>query len=685
LALVARSFLLSPMSFRVQEAIHKWEVGIGQRVVKATAAVLLFAGLAVWYDLRVFKGLSTREGMDAAQLGRNISRAKGFTTDLIRPFSIHLTLKKELSADADDEQSSAKPQLQDAASRINLDRRRHPDLANGPVWPVVLAGVLKVMPFDYPDLLAMRTFTVYAPDLWIVGFNQLIFLVVLVLAFRLARGLFDEGVAWMSIAVIAGTELCWGLTGAGHGTVLLIAIVLGMLTFLAKIDQLAREESGAVIGDPAAAKNHRRMFLLAAGAGLLAGLAGLTRYGVMVLIVPVVIWLGLVPSPKKATLAFIGALVFAVVTLPWFARNYTVSETPFGTATYNFAAGHGYFGGDELERSLNPDLNRIEPGQVWDKLVENVIKIDLASFAGTWATALFVIGMLVPFRNPTLGRVRWLVVWCACALAIVQALGGTALPAEEARLSGGNLMMVVGPATLIFGVGFLFVLLEGLAPAFRWLALGVTAGLVWLPLIKSLTSYHALTYYPPSIQEKAASIETSDWVMSDVPWAMAWYGDRTSVWLTVRHRDPAITDESSAATNQPPRELGNDFYSMHRLRPIAALYLAGPGLDAIRTADVAQWRGEDVAREGEDWREFLELAATLMKRAEGAEADRDTLRRLLQLADQHWAYGEDDKWGQFLLGIYVNGEVPTGFPLKRAPYGLWPELFLTETERNSGQ
>jgi hypothetical protein len=140
--------------------------------------------------------------------------------------------------------------------------------------------------------------------------------------------------------------------------------------------------------------------------------------------------------------------------------------------------------------------------------------------------------------------------------------------------------------------------------------------------------------------------------------------------------------QAEGSTSSSP-VIGNDFYSMHRLRPISALYMAGNVLNSVRTADVAEWRREAGDREGDDWRQFLELASGLMKRLPEGKEEVEVLRRLLQLADQHWAYGTDDKWPGFLLGIFVNGEVPTGFPLKRAPYGLWPEVFLTETERKA--
>jgi len=34
-----------------------------------------------------------------------------------------------------------------------------------------------------------------------------------------------------------------------------------------------------------------------------------------------------------------------------------------------------------------------------------------------------------------------------------------------------------------------------------------------------------------------------------------------------------------------------------------------------------------------------------------------------------------------VLRTFLKSEVPTGFPLQRAPQGLLPELFLTDSER----
>jgi hypothetical protein len=63
-----------------QNLIHKLEVGAGRRYLRVIALVLVVAALILRYDFHAYKNLYTPEGMDAAQLARNIAQGKGYTT-----------------------------------------------------------------------------------------------------------------------------------------------------------------------------------------------------------------------------------------------------------------------------------------------------------------------------------------------------------------------------------------------------------------------------------------------------------------------------------------------------------------------------------------------------------------------------------------------------------------------------
>jgi hypothetical protein len=195
----------------------------------------------------------------------------------------------------------------------------------------------------------------------------------------------------------------------------------------------------------------------------------------------------------------------------------------------------------------------------------------------------------------------------------------------------------------LFGISLFFMLLEqfGMKEAgMRVFSMAAFTLLAAVPLLFSLfTPIHAARacyppYYPPYIQEKSQWMGEKDLIMSDFPWAVAWYGRRQSVWLSLKY-----SEEVSP-------KYRNDFEVMNQQgKPIRALYLSARTLKTIETQALSAWL-----------------------RGEGAE---------------NWEEAVSD-WDTFvLLGTYLKHEVPTGFPLKRAPFGLSPELFLSDSERNS--
>ena len=68
------------MGMKLQEFIHNLEMGAGGRALQLAVAVVAMAAVAVFYDLAAFKNLATQEGMDTAQLARNMAEGRGYTT-----------------------------------------------------------------------------------------------------------------------------------------------------------------------------------------------------------------------------------------------------------------------------------------------------------------------------------------------------------------------------------------------------------------------------------------------------------------------------------------------------------------------------------------------------------------------------------------------------------------------------
>ena len=593
------------MSLKVQEFIHRLEEGAGSRHLKLALAFIVAAALLAGYDLLCYRNLTTEEGMDAAQLARNVAAGRGYTTSYIRPFSIFLLNRHHEKFD---------PAIME----------NHPDLAQPPVYPGLLAALMKVLPARQ-ELQGMQRFQVYRPDLGIALFNQGLFLIAVWLTFRLARRLFDEPVAWMAAAVLLGSELFWRFSVSGLSTLLLLVIFLGVSWCLVALEQAAREGR----------RGAGWLFGLAIATGVFVGLGGLTRYAFMVLIVPVCAYQMIFFGPQRIKLAFTTLAACAVVMTPWVARNFNVSGTPFGTAGYALLQNTTAFGENELERTLNPDLGRVEAGNYLRKLVEGlrpIVSNDLPRLGGSWVTAFFLAGLLVPFRNPGLARLRYFLLLSLVVLCVAQALGRTHLTGDSPEVNSENLLVLLAPLAFIYGAGLFSILLDQLAlraPPLRLAAIGgfilaasAPLALAWLPPRPSPIVWPP--YHPPAIQRAAGWMKEKDLMISDFPWAVAWYGDRQCALLTVEYKsDPTVAKK-------------NGYRELDDYKPIKALYLSPKILKAVEMQ-------------------------TLIRGLEG----------------KGWS------WENFVLEALVHREIPADFPLRKAAADfLYAEqLFLSDVER----
>ena len=596
----------------LQEMIHKLEVGPWIRHFKIGLAALALLGSVLGYNFYSFKNFGTQEAMDSAQLARNVAQGKGYTTSFVRPLSLYLVEQRYLASHAKGDSSTKSERAQ--------IKGNHPDLANPPVYPAFLAAVMKVMPMKW-TIDPTRAFWSqggrfwrYEPDFVISLFNQMIFLAVIVLTFLLARRLFDPGVAWLSCFLLLGSELLWRFSVSGLSTMLLMLVFVALAWCLVLLEQEVREPKG----EP------RRLFGLAAAAGALVGLGMLTRYSLGWLILPVGIYLILFGGPRKAGLCLLTVAIFLVMVSPWVYRNLKVSGVPFGTATFAVLEGTPLIPGHQLERSLTPDFKYF----LWSlsgKLFSNarvLLQDELPRLGGSWLTALFLVGLLLGFRNPAIRRLRYFLTTSLATLAVVQALGRTQLAEDSPGVNSENLIVLLVPLVFVFGVSLFFMLLDQMNLLFkgmRPIIVGAFGMVMTLPMLLSfLPPRSSPIPYPPyhahAIQQVSGWLKPDELMMSDVPWAVAWYGQRQCVWLTLD------ADDSFSAVDD-------------KLKPVSGLYLTPLTMDARFVTD--------------------------------------------------WIKPGAKGWGTFLLeSILVRHAFPTTFPLREAAPGYLPDqLFLTDSKK----
>jgi hypothetical protein len=601
-----------PLSELIQMLIHKLEVGTGSRYLRYFALVVGVVALAFFYDLRAYRNLATPEAMDSAQLARNISEGKGYTTLFLRPLSLYL-MQKHAAAQNPDAGTNAPPD----PVRI---KTAHPDISNPPVYPLVLAGLMKMLPFDYtvnlkkPFWTNSGSFWRYQPDFFIALFNELLLLVVVALTFILAKNLFDSNVAWLAAILALGCELLWRFSVSGLSTMLLLVIFLGLVVLLLKIERGVRELNFTP----------GRIFALTVAAGILTGIGALTRYAFAWTIIPVALFLLFFNGPRRWRLMLVALLAFLLVLTPWIIRNETVSGTPFGTASFAVVEGTFIFPQFQLERSVQPELTHA----MWltpylQKIFGNlrdVLTSDLMKSVGGWAAALCFAGLFMGFRSTGARRIRYFLLMCLGVFAVIQALGRTQLSETSPEINSENLLVLLVPLVLVFGASFFFTLLEQMILPLLALRYAVIAGFValcCLPMIFILAAARTVPvvyppYFPPQIQMSARWMQPDELMMSDVPWAVAWYGDRQCVWLTL--------------------DADDDFFTVNKLKPVKALYLTPQTMD-----------GKFVTE---------------------------------------WMEAPKRSWGNFLMQTLNDKRVPDKFPLTKAPAGFFPEqLFLTDHER----
>lgn len=594
----------------LQDIIHKFEVGDGQRYVPIGAGILLFIAVLSIYNLREATGFASVEAMDTGQLAHNISQGEGFTTNFIRPINLGIYKKQH-------------PNELDDPMRL---KGAHPDLRHAPLYPYILAGAMKLLPFDFSiPRQAEKQFKRYQPEVLIGYLNQAFFIASAIILFFLTRRLFDDAVAWMVVAVFLGTDLLWRFAFSGLSTHLAILLTLALIVCLIKL------ESGHLTptphDEPDPNRKERSLFFyvgLAACCGLLLGALTLTRYSLGWLCLPTILYLAFYMSGRRlATIATVSIVMLLVIS-PWLWRNHQLSGRFFGTASYAAYHETTRFPDTELERQLDAEIGTISLQDSIRKFLRNTSRIaedKLPNLAGSWLTALFLAGLLVPFSNKTLNRLRVFAVLALITLTVVEASSRSYLSDLSPTINTENQLVVLIPLVFIFGAGLFFLLLDQLDLSFVGANFYMTLLIVLLaclPLIFRLlpprTSAIAYPpYSPPLIQKVGNWFQPDELMMSDMPWALGWYADQKCLWLT-RNLDP-------------------DFFAINdQHKPINGLYLTPLTTDG----------------------RFL----TQM------------------LRKSNWA------WGRLHMDIALRKNLPKGFPLLHVDDGFLPDqLILTDWPR----
>lgn len=532
-----------PFQSVVQDMVYNIEVGIGMRLIRRILYVFFVVAIMLLYTATQFRGLDNAQAMDMAQLGRNVAAGAGYKTLSIRPLSIWMMTSKQVSYD--------------------LRSRYHPDPLNPPLYPLMLAAGFAV---NRTAATATPDRGIFSPEQWVViPLNHLFVLLTGLLVYGLGRRLFEARIGLLGMTIYYLSTLAWGDSIQGTGLPLLY--FLGTASFycaLAAADHLRR-------GD-----RFIQWLIPYVGSLALAALAFYTRYTAAAILPGLLLLLGL--GFRRRAGPWLAAYVLGYLALlaPWLVYTRMQTGSFLGIAPYLVLDGTKGFEDGALFRTLNLEVSALKAlGAVREKWFANLglfARHYFPDWGGGLLGALFTASFFFPFVREDVRMLKW-----SAGLSML-CLTLTAAAVGESHLQYLHLFW---PIILVYGLAFYHVLLNRLDLPTRLHEISLTTLVVLIsagPLFFTIAPPRARMpyppYYPPHISFVSRMLEPDEALCTDMPWATAWYGERTSV--------------------EMPASLDGFFEINDYIHRFSGLYMTPvsrnlPYIDTLRTGPYKSW------------------------------------------------------------------------------------------------
>jgi hypothetical protein len=437
--------------------------------------------------------------MDQAQIGRAIASGQGFHTNFVRPRALG--------------------QLQ--AHGKNVAQQIWYDTYNAPLPPLVDAIALLPVKAHW---VMNRGDLVYTGDRAIAVMSILLFLCSVTVLFFTARRLFDSRLALLACGLVLLCDTMWQYSLSGLPQMLLL--LLFNLTIYALVRAIENHYANRSALIP----------LIATGVGF--GLLALTHALTIWMFVGALIFSVFFFRPRVwAGAIMLGA--FAAVYLPWLIRTYAICGNPAGVALYSVLDGvvHPEAG---WMRRMNLDMSEVGLGAFRNKMLGNLIGQAghiFEYFGLSIVAVMFFAGLLHAFKRPETATVRWLLLAMWGGAVLGMAIYGIN---EELGVAANQLHLIFVPLMTCYGLAYLLVQWNRLdigipfartgflALIYLLCAVPMILGTLWLTAVRGI---RWPPYLPPAISVLHDWMRPGEITASDMPWAIAWYADRRSLWL----------------------------------------------------------------------------------------------------------------------------------------------------------
>jgi hypothetical protein len=500
-------------------------------------------GLALAYVLIQFGGLSSPTGMDQAQIARELARGNGFSTKYLRPLEAHL-LKQTYG--------------QIPAGNV-------PDLYHAPLNPVVNAGVLYLLRGQLDQKVSSGE-PIYQGDRLIAAVSVLFFVLALFVNFRIARLLFDARIAWLASGSAFLADQFWQFSLSGLPQMLLLFLVSCSLWCLAK----------AIVARVQDRNPYLWLFFLGLFLGALALCHPITLW--ISAAVLIFCWGHFRPRPLGAILP--GLICLALFSI-WIVRDLQVSKTPFGVSPFALLD-HVVHTEAGWMRQSDPSLSEVTPQIFRERIISNFSE-QLGSIylllGGIAVAPFFFPALFHPFKKPETNSFKWLLF-----LMFLGAFTGSVSIGTNAQPIGpSQILILLGPALAIYGFAIILVYFYRLGlelRLYRYAIYAVIFLITGLPTVFGFLIFGPHFQFPPYAPGLMQAIGTwtnpNEILVSDMPWAVAWYSDRKSLLLPWTRKE---------------------FYEYHDFEslggPIVGLYLTPISRDAKFLSDLQEGEYKD--------------------------------------------------------------------------------------------
>lgn len=512
---------IKPLESIVQDLVYQVDAGMARKILQRGLFIFFALGVMATYTFTRFNGLADSRAMEYGQLARNYAQRGQLVTKCIRPFSLWYMNNRA---------PNLPPKVGLTPEQLRAHNESlfssHPELFLPPAYPILLSGIFQWVDFKKIDDRIGQSTLVYPADYIQVVVNHIFVLLTGLIIFLMAWRMFDRRVGTLSAAAYYLSAVVWDQSIQGVEITQAVFFSTLSLYFALRLKMLKTRRTGTV--------EWWKWLPLCVLCALSAAIAFLTRYACAVM-VPVILSFVIVSRIRGSVWrAFLIVGLWFLFVAPWWIRNYQVAGHPFGLTHYTTLAQSFLAPHNTLMRNIPPmrmDFSMIlQALQV--KIMGNLRAI-LHNGLNMWPYGILVAFFIAAYFHRFVRNVCRQLRWCLVPGVILLWVGG-ALFGEVTM----EMMSLFWPVMIIYAWSFVMILLDRLKFDIRFFplaAMSIIMSISALPLVLNVIPPRAPIPYPPyyfQLTRRATShLEANEVMTTDMPWATAWYGDRTSLLL----------------------------------------------------------------------------------------------------------------------------------------------------------